>query len=353
MKIYLDPSYPYYYHNRIFAPELPFNRDDRLQPTIRLKEAIVAQGSEIATADALDPDVQEPVLYFSHGIDVNYRKLKRNPHIRMYGFMIYEPPLVAPHLYRQLPELTRVFENVFVHNTVGDAYALAGVDQSKLRKLYVPMPYRGVLEPYWSRQDRMNKLVVINSNHNPYLFAPYRRTFALPRRELYSQRIRSMVDLERSSGGNFVDLYGGRWADWWSPFSLWWPYWRHRSRLMKIYRGFAESKYGTLSSYEFSLCFENMSMKGYVSEKIFDCLYAGTIPIYLGAADIEQYVPAETFIDFRRFGSSDEAHDYLMTLSVTERQDMRDAGREFLQSEGFKRFYDASILELAGITGPN
>lgn len=347
MKIFVDPSYPFYNQNRMFDPGLPYNRDDRLQPALRLKNFLEENGHEIATADYLDPDVHDHVIYYSHGVDSNYQIFARNPNIRMFAFMLYEPPVVAPHLYKQLPELTRIFENVFVHNTEGNGYSMKEVDASKLRKLYYPMTYSGVLEPYWSTRARLNKVVVINSNHNPYLFAPYRKTLALPRQELYGKRINIMAGLEQVSGGHFVDLYGGRWRDWWSPFSMWWPYWRHHADLMKMYRGFAPSKFQTLSRYDFCLCFENMSMKGYVTEKLIDCLYAGTIPIYLGASDVHKYIPSEAFVDFARFRDCEEAHNYLLSLSDEKKQAMREAGRSFLQSDAFKPFHDALIQELA------
>jgi hypothetical protein len=44
-------------------------------------------------------------------------------------------------------------------------------------------------------------------------------------------------------------------------------------------------------------------MDGYITEKIFDCLYAGTIPLYLGAPDILKYVPADVFVDCRKYSS--------------------------------------------------
>ncbi len=349
MKFFIDPSYTYYSQNRMFDSDQPYNRDDRLLPAIRLKDYLENNGHEISTADYLNSDTTDNVIYYSHGIDSNYQKFALNPNIRMFAFMIYEPPVVAPHLYKQLPELTRIFEHVFVHNTVGDGYSLKGVDISKLRKLYYPMTYSGIREPYWSQQNRLLKIVVINSNHNPYLFAPYRKTIALPRRELYGERIKVMAELERAAGGDFVDLYGGRWCDWWSPFSMWWPYWRHRADLMKVYRGFAPSKFETLARYDFCLCFENMRMDGYVTEKIIDCFYAGTIPIYLGATNISKYIPSLAFIDFRQFNGSVELYSYLSSLTVGEKQAMRDAGRDFMQSEAFQLFYHALIRELDGV----
>lgn len=48
--------------------------------------------------------------------------------------------------------------------------------------------------------------------------------------------------------------------------------------------------------YKFSIDMENTSQKGYISEKIFTGLIAGTIPIYFGAPDIENYVNPDRFI---------------------------------------------------------
>lgn len=347
MKIYIDPSYRIFYQNRLFDASLPVNRDERSMPAISLKRYLEERGHEIATADYLDPDTPDHVIYYSHGIDTNYQRFARNPNIRMFAFMIYEPPVVAPHLYKRLPELTRIFENVFVHNTTGDGYSLKEVDVSRLKKLHFPMSYPDVLEPFWSKRDRQNKVVVVNSNHNPYLFAPFRKTWALPNRELYSRRINVMADLEHAAGGGFVDLYGGRWQEWWSPFSMWWPYWHHHSALMKIYRGIAPSKFETLSHYDFCLCFENMEMDGYVTEKIFDCFYSGAIPLYLGASDIVKYIPSKAFVDFSQFSNCGEAYDYLIALSDAEKQEIRDAGKSFLRSEEFKPFYEALIREVS------
>jgi hypothetical protein len=46
-----------------------------------------------------------------------------------------------------------------------------------------------------------------------------------------------------------------------------------------------------------------MAMNGYITEKIFDCLYAGTIPLYLGALDISKYIPSTVYVDCRKFSS--------------------------------------------------
>jgi len=43
-----------------------------------------------------------------------------------------------------------------------------------------------------------------------------------------------------------------------------------------------QQKYDLLSQYKFNLCFENSLAEGYVTEKLFQALIAGTIPIYWG-----------------------------------------------------------------------
>jgi len=43
-----------------------------------------------------------------------------------------------------------------------------------------------------------------------------------------------------------------------------------------------QAKYDLLSQYKFNLCFENSLAEGYVTEKLFQALIAGTIPIYWG-----------------------------------------------------------------------
>ena len=75
-----------------------------------------------------------------------------------------------------------------------------------------------------------------------------------------------------------------------------------------------------------------MAMRGYVTEKIFDCFYAGTIPIYLGAPDINALVSSKAFIDYRHFPDYRSLIEHLGRMTDNELQRMRDAGREFIRS---------------------
>jgi len=333
-RIYIDPSYSAYYQDRLFDPsDKVLNRDGTLLPFVRLKASLESQGrAEVHTADYLlnaqvDSEIKE---YWSLGLLDNYPKLLGRMDVRLKGFLIMEPPVVAPRLYKALPELTKHFDHVYVHNTVGDGYSLKNVDQSRLKKFHWPQPNADVIEPYWSNEDRQNRIVVINGNHLPRSF----------RAQLYGKRIKVMAELAKSDK---VDLYGRGWNQWWSHRSMWPPYWRHYRTLMSIYKGTCESKYEVLSRYNFSLCFENMSMDGYVTEKIFDCLYAGTIPIYMGAKDIENYLPQRTYIDFLKFCTVKALEEFLAGLSIGEITDMRQAGKEFMKTENYKNYYKSLL----------
>lgn len=110
---------------------------------------------------------------------------------------------------------------------------------------------------------------------------------------------------------------------------------------MSIYRGECDSKYDVLSKYEFCLCFENMAMSGYITEKIFDCFYAGTIPCYLGAPDIEALIPPETYIDARQFSTSEEMWDFAKNMTSSEKEQLRKAGKEFLMGQSFLKYFNS------------
>ena len=114
----------------------------------------------------------------------------------------------------------------------------------------------------------------------------------------------------------------------------------------RAWRGSVASKSATLSGYTFAICFENMVMQGWVTEKIFDCLVAGTIPIYLGAPDIEDWVDPECFVDMRRFSGYDELREYLLGLSPAEIAAYREAGREYFRTERFRPFTKEAFAEI-------
>ena len=53
-----------------------------------------------------------------------------------------------------------------------------------------------------------------------------------------------------------------------------------------------KSKLLLLARYKFYLAFENCNVEDYVSEKLFDGFFAGTVPIYMGAPNARRFLPA-------------------------------------------------------------
>jgi len=324
--ILIDPSSPAYYEDHLFLDKT-LNRDHCLQPMINLKKHAEEQGIAVHTADLYFSGKVDAknVDYYSLGVQRDYAQLQKDKKLTLKAFFVFEPPVVEPRLYEALPMLTHYFPKVYVHNTEGDGYDLKGIEQSKLEKLYWPQPFANVLD-CWKRDERLSRVVVINGHHRPLL----------KKRELYSARIEAMAALHKKG---MVDLYGRGWERWFARTSLWWPYWRHQLTLRQIYQGPCESKYDVLSQYRFALCFENYVMKGYITEKLFDCLYAGTIPIYLGAPDIAQYVPENCFIDMRKYESYAALWDGLVRLSEADLNKIKQAGRQFIESEPYASQY--------------
>eukprot|EP01080_Neovahlkampfia_damariscottae_P003899 gene3899-7112_t len=57
-----------------------------------------------------------------------------------------------------------------------------------------------------------------------------------------------------------------------------------------------ERKMKLLAQHKFNLCFENSHAKGYITEKYWQALVAGTVPVVLGAPDIRKYQPSPNSI---------------------------------------------------------
>ena len=104
------------------------------------------------------------------------------------------------------------------------------------------------------------------------------------------------------------------------------------------WRGSAPSKESILKSTKFSFAFENVSTLGYISEKIFDSMVYGCIPVYLGPENISDYIPSDCFIDFYSFGSFSELHYYLESMTEDQFNSYQVAIANFINSNQSYRF---------------
>lgn len=115
----------------------------------------------------------------------------------------------------------------------------------------------------------------------------------------------------------------------------------YSKRISKVYRGSVPGlkKTETLSRYKFNFCLENSTgLNGYISEKIFDCFYSNTVPVYMGAPDINKYIPGNCYIAFSDFSDMKALNTYLENMDYeTYNKYLTCAGR-FLNSPEIDHF---------------
>jgi len=105
------------------------------------------------------------------------------------------------------------------------------------------------------------------------------------------------------------------------------------------WKGEVADKSSVLLKSKFAYCYENVyGLSGYVTEKIFDSLMNGCIPVYWGADDIESKVPADCFIDRRKFRDTAAVHAHLLSIQARDYARMQQAIQEFLGSKSAEKY---------------
>jgi len=69
-----------------------------------------------------------------------------------------------------------------------------------------------------------------------------------------------------------------------------------------------------IRKYKFTIAFENSSERDYVTEKFFQPLEVGSVPVYFGAPNIADFAPKNSYINVNDFKSIKELADYLKYL---------------------------------------
>ena len=105
--------------------------------------------------------------------------------------------------------------------------------------------------------------------------------------------------------------------------------------LAPVYHGPIASKAEVLRASSFYLIMENITYEGFVTEKLFDALQYGCIPVYFGAPDVTRIVPESLFINGRQFASPLDAVKYALSLSEPEQQTFIDTAVCWLASPSF------------------
>jgi hypothetical protein len=172
--------------------------------------------------------------------------------------------------------------------------------------------------------------------------------------ELYSERIRAIEWFERKHPEEF-DLYGMGWNRLFSDASIAGRIARKAGLSQFLttnkyasYKGVAFRKIPVLQKYRFNICYENIKdMPGYITEKIFDCFFALTVPIYLGAKNIEDYIPKTCYIDMKDFATYEELYGYIREMPDDRYETYMKSIKEYLKSRDSDAFRVETFADIA------
>lgn len=350
--VYFDPPTHHQFGGRLFDHESnPFAGDNILAPYVAVRDRLTTAGIAVDTLDRMpaQADGRRNVV-ISYGMPDRlpahtlrkYQALSRRADVTLSAFFAMECPIVEPRMFALLPAVRTLFRHV-----------MSWSDTASLRQFtHVPVPvehfcwpqtFDGVHEHLWSEANR-KFLVMMNANKLPRLYVD----------ELYTARLRAVRYFH---GFGEIDLYGRNWDR--APARVGKTRtpatvrrylsraWELKQRLVPdpLYvaaasatRGPSRSKSATFAQYRFALCFENSILKGWMTEKLFDCFFTGTVPVYWGAPDVLDWVPAECFIDMRQFAGFAELRSFLHSLTRAQEDAYREAARAYLASERFDPF---------------
>ncbi len=105
-------------------------------------------------------------------------------------------------------------------------------------------------------------------------------------------------------------------------------------------RGFVSNKFRILNDSKFALVIENSNT--YVSEKIFDAIYAGTVPLYLGPPLQKFGLPSNIAIPIR--GEREEILTILQTITNEDVIRILKAGKSFLNGKVYQNEWTENMV---------
>ena len=313
-------------NNAIFDLKHPWNRDNCFYPFYLMREKLKRHGIEINTSDVNDGRG----LVFELHMDVQ----KKSGFIPCYLLML-ETSQVCPS--NGISLYWKRYHKIFTWND-------NLVDGDRFVKINFPNPIKVyVADGFSSSRDKF--LCLISSN----------RTLPVQDdRDLYLERVKAIRWLEAHASQDF-DLYGVGWD---IPVvhrgligKIERHFWRMLCRLVKLhpfqsYRGKVAHKSEVLTRTRFAICYENVrDLPGYITEKIFDCFFSGCVPVYWGASNITDYIPADCFVDRRQFNDTEAVYHFLKSMTELEFIGYQQRFAAFLQSDAAYPFSSEFFAE--------
>jgi hypothetical protein len=334
--------YPAFNQNRMFTQSVHSQGHDWAGPSRLLGQTLQSMGHQVATLDMKPLDWFDRVFFIdlpTRLYPYSYRyfgPLVQNKHPDMNLFLC-EPPIVRPDSYK--PEAHSPFRKVMTFKK-----SLCAGNPSKYIFSALPCMPEDKTEPMAFAQRKLCCLIqsymVLNKPT-----------------ELFSERIKAVRWFEAHAPRDF-DLMGTEWDRILFPgplsflnFALRAAYRRLGFLKMLKFHRFpsyigpnVKGKHRTLLEYKFCFAYENSTEADYISEKLFDCFHAGCVPIYYGAPNVTDYIPATTFIDKRKF-SYEELYRYISTMPESEYNGYLAAAEAYLHSPAIRPFTPEGYVE--------
>jgi len=302
---------PFYLNNRQFdVSDKISNRDNCLYGWYLLQKKFKENGIDLSTQDINPPSESQFIIYNEMPKIKNITPNKDN------YFLMLESKIIRPDNWSI--DNHRFFKKIFTWDDIL-------VDNKKYIKINYPHKLPVDLDYDLNRKEKFCAMIVANKFKSHPL-------------ELYTERIKAIRWFEQNHSEDF-DLYGIGWDKYYFKGIL--SRLNRFDTLRKIlkprypsYKGSIESKREVYKKYKFAICYENArDIPGYITEKIFDCFFAGCVPIYWGAPNITDHIPANTFIDKRNFKTYEELYCYLKNMSDKEYMGYLDAIKSFIKSD--------------------
>ena len=351
--VFVEPYTDGLLGDRLFdTSESLLNRDGVLEVWAYLKSEMNREGIELHTTDFVPAEERDDVVFIVNTVNSDSRlheRLGSRRDICFGSYYLPEPPVDASFNkrspYRRLDLLSSLYQRVYASPFPDAISSLKNVPtEFSSHHFFYPNSPSEPMDEFWSVRNRKFLVMINSANYSP-----------MRGQELYSERVRALAYFGDRSN---IHLYGHRWGElclqspmlgilriarrpsvrmlarWMSDLQT------HRvsNQILNAYKGPCESKNATLSRYHFAIAYENFRIRGYITEKMLDCLFVGTIPVYWGEPEVEKWIPRDCFIDRRHFATYADLHSHLTSLTDDDRRRYREAGRDFLESKQFYPF---------------
>lgn len=319
----------FYLKNKVFdINDNLVNRDNYAYSYFKLKDVFLENGINLSTYDINPIEKSEIIIYNDMP-----KNLPKEEDIKKSYLLLFESELIKPENWNL--EKHKYFNKIF---TWDDRI----INNKKYFKINFSHLYPENINKDLSKKEKLCTLIAGNKQVEHPL-------------ELYTKRIEAIKWFEKYYPTDF-DFYGMGWNEH-TLSNKYLNFMFKKSKLSKIfnpkfpsYKGKIDSKKNVLEKYKFAICYENArDIDGYITEKIFDCFFAGCIPIYWGANNITDHIPKECFIDKREFVTYEKLYQFITEISDNTYIKYLEAIESYLnskKSDQFKaEFFAKTIVE--------